>query len=447
MSEEEDGRTEKQDTLNRRTVLAGGVATAATAALPRAALAQPKGAGGIETRGAIYMDPDYLSTFNDHAYSRGNIGNVHNLIKNNFLNRSDLKWGLYQRDVEPDPKKWGRTPQIGQAAFDHWPDFSQEARDDLEKQPARFADPKNAMNPFDTRQVGANLLEHLDEVIRIALWDYAVPIKIKVNKSRRRHHGLTTEWDPAPQPGTNPNLRLNGLTINIDCPDGGWQGYTLWRNRSTSDHITKFEANWVVPSPPTNDEGQIIFIFNGLESVSGPNATGGILQPVLQWTTNGWFIRSWYVSADFDPMKYPNLPDPGSAVGQDHLSDENRCYSKAIPVTTGDIITGSIEGGRDTGGKFNYVCSLSRNNQIQSDTRLKMDDISELTYAVCAVESYKVTVTPADYPTAPIVLTSLDLQLENNPISPIQWTESKKAGRDFTAKSSMAGHKVEFKVV
>jgi hypothetical protein len=34
MSEEEDGRTEKQDTLNRRTVLAGGVATAATVALP-----------------------------------------------------------------------------------------------------------------------------------------------------------------------------------------------------------------------------------------------------------------------------------------------------------------------------------------------------------------------------------------------------------------------------
>jgi hypothetical protein len=447
MADNEHSKTEKLGELDRRSVLAGGAATAATVALPRAAMAQLRGEGGITTRGAIYMDPNYLDTFNNRAYSRNNIGAVHDLVKQKFPNRSDLKWGFYQRDVVPNPADWGVTPQIGQAAYDNWPNFSQEARDDLEKLPAKFTDPKNAMNPFDTSLVGANLMEHLDEVIRIALWDHNdVPIRIRVGKSKKRHHGLTTEWVTT---GANPNLQLKGLTINIDCPDGGWQGYTLWRNRSSTEHITKIVATWQVPPAPMNQEGQIIFIFNGLESITRPNAPGGILQPVLQWTSAGWAIRSWYLTADFDPMKYPQLPDPNRAVGQDHLGDENRCYSKAIPVVTGDTITGTVEGGRDATGKFNYVCSLARNNQPQSDTVLPLANIPELVYAVCAVESYGVTVNPPnpDYPADPIVMSSVDLQVQQNSVSPIQWQESKKAGRDYTVHSMMAGHKIEFKLV
>jgi hypothetical protein len=444
MADDKFSKTEKPGELDRRSVLAGGAASAATAVLPRTAMAQPKGAGGITPFGAVYMDPTYLDTFNNSKYASGNIGAVHRLIRRKFPNRGDLKWGLYQRDIEPDPTKWGRTPQIGQAAFDHWPDFSQEARDDLEKQPARFTDPKNAMNPFDTSLVAVNLLEHLDEVIRIALWDHDdVPISINVGKKKRRHHGLTTEWTTT---GANPNLKLRRLTINIDCPDGGWQGYTLWRNRSSTEHITKIVATWQVPPAPTNQEGQIIFIFNGLESISRPSAPGGIVQPVLQWTNAGWAIRSWYLTADFDPVTYPQLPDPNRAVGQDHLGDENRCYSKAVTVMAGDTITGTVEGGRDVSGKYNYVCSLARNNQPQSDTVLSLTDIPEPVYAVCAVESYGINVNPpnADYPADPITMSSIDLQVQQNSISPIQWQESKRAGRDYSVRTMMAGRKIEF---
>jgi len=433
--------------LDRRTVLAGSAALAAVAASPGAALSLPRGGEHFHTEGAIYMDPTYLQTFNGHGYSAANINTVHNLVKAKYPNRSDLKWGFYQRDVEPDSTKWGRTAQIGKAAFDNWPDFSQEARDDLEKQPAKFTDPKNAMNPFDTTQVAANRMEHLDEVIRIALWDHAVPIKLAVGKHPRRHHGLSTEWSPAPQPGPNPTLQLNGLTINMDCPNGGWEGYTLWRNQSSTQHITKFVATWQVPEPPINQEDQILFIFNGLESVSAPNAVGGIVQPVLQWTRDGWAVRSWYVTADFDPVKYSQLPDPNIAVGQDHLGDENRCYSKAVPVAKGNTIRGTIEGGRDATGKFNYTCSLDVNGQHQAITELKLSDIPEPVYAVCAIESYKITVNPVgpDYPTLPIVLSSVDLQVQQNSVSPIHWKSSKK-GKDYVPNPTTAGHKIEFKL-
>ena len=429
--------------LRRRDVLAGGAATAATAALPgmasAAAITTPE---GVNIFGAVYMDPRYLATFNGRAYSAGNIGAVHTMIIHKFPNRNDLQWGLYQKDVEPTAANWG-----SQAAYDNWPYFSQEARHDLEKLPAKFADPKNAMNPFDTTQVAANLMEHLDEVIRIALWDFAVPIQIKVGKKRRRHHGLTTEWDPVPQQGTNPHVQPNGLTINIDCPEGGWQGYTLWRNKSSTDHITKFVAKWQVPKAPVNQEGQIIFIFNGLESLSGPGVMGGILQPVLQWTSNGWYMRSWYVLADFDPVAHPDLPDLNSAVGQDHPGGDNhRYYSKAVKVVTGDTITGTIEGGRDATGKFSYSSSLALNGQPQPDTVLSFVDIPELVYAVCAVESYGVTLRPPrkpDYPADPITMSSLDLQVQQRPVSPIVWEESKKVGGDYVVTTP--GNKVDFR--
>src|SRR5437764_10702063 len=105
---------------------------------------------------AIYKAFAYLSHFNKQKYSPRNINDVHDHIRGLnskqpwFPNRGALKWGLYQQLVEPEPKKWGSTPKKGQVAFTNWPDFSQEARDDLEKQPAAFADPKNAMNPFNT---------------------------------------------------------------------------------------------------------------------------------------------------------------------------------------------------------------------------------------------------------------------------------------------------------
>jgi hypothetical protein len=112
----------------------------------------------------------------------------------------------------------------------------------------------------------------------------------------------------------------------------------------------------------------------------------------------------------------------------------------------GQKITGTIEGGQDGSGKFNYACSLSIDDQNQSDTKLTLNDIPELVYAVCAVESYGVKSHPSDYPSAPITMTDAGLQVQHSSVNPIQWAESKKLGADYNAKSSMGGQKIEFKV-
>jgi hypothetical protein len=438
--------------IDRRTVLIGGASAVAVGSIPNEAssanCAQPNCEGPeFHEKGAVYMDPTYLDTFKDR-YSQANILHVHDIVHGKWPTRADrdtkMKWGLYQKEVEKDSDKWGCTPQKGKIARDNWDYFAADARFDLEKQTAEVAHPKNAMDPFDTTRVANNLIEHLDEVVRIALWDYAVPITVCVGKRKHRHHGLTTEWQPTPHAGTNPNLRLTGLKILIDCPEGGWKGFAWWRTKSPSDHITRFAATWVVPGPPQQDDGQIIFIFNGLESVNSQSGPGGILQAVLQWQRNAWYVRSWYVRADFDPVTYPTLPAPDVEVSQAGLDQENRCYSKAIRVAPGDTIEGIIEGGRDPGtGKYNYHCLVKAMNQQQD---LVMMDIPELVYAVCAVESYEVKDRQKDYPASPIEITQIDLQVD--PLSPvdIDWSTNRNVGHDFKTSSGDGGQTIEFKL-
>ncbi len=445
MAKDEHDGVEEAGEINRRDVLAGGAATVASVALPGAAAAADiKSSGKVDMFGAIYRDFRYTDKFNNHVYNAGNIGDVHTKILQQFGTRDALKWGLYQRKIVTESADWG-----SQAAYDNWPYFSEEVRVNLEKQPAKFAKLKNKMNPFETSQVAANLLEHLDEVIRIALWDYAVPIKIMVGKKASRHHGLITEWDPAPaHSGTNPHVQPTGLKIIIDCPDGGWQGYAFWRNKSSTDHITKFVAKWQVPPPPSIQEDQIIFIFNGLESVSDQGVTAGILQPVLQWTkADGWYVRSWYVMADFDPVAHPTLPSLTKKVEQSQPGGDNgRYYSKAVKVATGNTITGTIQGGKDATGKFNYTCSLVVNDKPEPDTNLSFVKIPELVYAVCAVESYGITAKPRqlDYPADPITMSSIVLEVQQAPVTPNPWKTSDKIGGDYEVTA--AGDKVEFKL-
>lgn len=438
--------------VNRRALLLGGASAVAAGTLPKQApaanCAQPGCTGpDLHTKGAIYMDPTYLDSFKD-SYSSGKIQKVHDIVHKKWPTQTDrdtkMQWGLYQLEVEPDPDKWGCTPQKGKIARDNWKYFAADARFDLEKQPAHFQHPKNAMNPFDTTKVAKNLIDHLDGVVRVALWDYAVPITVCVGKRRHRHHGLTTEWEPAPHAGTNPGLQLTGLKIMIDCPEGGWKGYAWWRTNSSSENIIGFSATWDVPSAPQTDDGQIIFIFNGLESVNSPNVPGGVLQAVLQWHAGEWYVRCWYVTAEFDPAAHSNLPDPATEVTQADLGREQRCYSKAIKVMPGDTIVGTIEGDKDPAtGKFNYHCLVKAANQQQD---LVMKDIPQLVYAVCAVESYDIKNRQTNYPTDPIKISQIDLEVDPSSPEPINWSTNRNVGHDFNTSTDDGGQTIEFKL-
>jgi hypothetical protein len=460
MAKDEKESTEQTADLNRRDVLVGGAAAAVMAAVPEVAAAQSSSFRNFPYAG-VYMDPTYNTTF-ANAYSVNNIVTVHNLIQQQsdlFPDRSHLWWGSYQRLVVKDAAKWG-----SQAAFDNWPAYVAEARIDLEKQPANFADLKNATNPFVPTQSFANLQAHLDEVVRIALWDYAIPITIHVNQKRRRHHGLTAVWAPEPPWTSAPDPNTNSLIINIDCPQGGWQGYAIWPSRSPGDppppdnnKIKTFVASWTVPQRPVDQENQIIFIFNGLESVSALNAVGGILQPVLQWTkSDGWAVRNWYIRADFDPAygdnsKLPPLDQSASNYNTPGYQRDNRTYSTGVTVQTDDTITGTIVLGQTDShtGLSTYTCSFAIDNKPQTDLDLHTPGIPELVCAVCAVESYYVDKPLSSwrnyYPANAIKISIIGLSTQQSVISPITWTTNMpKLGADYNTAPNGTGDTVTF---
>ena len=71
-----------------------------------------------------------------------------------------------------------------------------------------------------------------------------------------------------------------------------------WTN-TTGHPISYFSTKWIVPPAPATDNGQLVYLFNGIQQTSsGPF----ILQPVLQWGVSPagggsyWSITNWYVN-------------------------------------------------------------------------------------------------------------------------------------------------------
>jgi hypothetical protein len=95
----------------------------------------------------------------------------------------------------------------------------------------------------------------------------------------------------------------------LECPalGSGWIAYTYWNN-GTGKSITSFKTRWVVPPAPVSNDGQLIYLFNGIQNY-GYNY--GILQPVLQWGASPagggsyWAVASWYVTSLVQPTTPP----------------------------------------------------------------------------------------------------------------------------------------------
>ncbi|QQO14775.1 hypothetical protein JJB99_00825 [Bradyrhizobium diazoefficiens] len=454
MINNEESKKASPAAVDRRALLIAGASAAAATAIPTASSAgcaaptcnpadQLEASLEANVYGAVYADPTYLDTFNNNWYSAAKVKSVQLKLQARWPNRNDMKWGLYQTDIETNPDKWGCSSAKGKIARNNWKHFAAEARFDLAKQPANFTEPKNRMNPFDSTKVAPNLIAHLDEVARVALYDLGIPVSICVGKKKHRHHGLMTEWVPAPGPGVTPT----SVNISVDCPEGGWQGYGWWRTRSQNEHLSTFTANWTVPAKPTQDHDQLIFIFNGFESESS-YTPGGILQAVLQYYRGHWRVRCWYVTAAFNPDAYPTLPGDDDEKLQPDLNKEQRCYTKSIEVSPNDLVTGTITRTDASSGKFNYVCTITVNNDTSKQEQLSMTDIPELVYAVCAVESYDLDPKKRDkeYPANPMTLSGLSLGVDPISPDPIAWSTNTTIGHDFITSTTDGGQSIEFVV-
>src|SRR5580704_12396349 len=45
----------------------------------------------------------------------------------------------------------------------------------------------------------------------------------------------------------------------------GWIVFTSW-SPSPGQHVTSFKTTWVVPQPPAGNDGQTVFLFNGIQN-------------------------------------------------------------------------------------------------------------------------------------------------------------------------------------
>ncbi|MEH2568502.1 hypothetical protein [Bradyrhizobium sp. AZCC 2289] len=175
----------------------------------------------------------------------------------------------------------------------------------------------------------------------------------------------------------------------------GWISFAQWFN-STGKPITLFRSTWVVPPPPSADDGQLIYLFNGIQ-----NSTM-IYQPVLQWGSNGafggsyWVVASWY------------------ADGQGGQS----FHSAEVRVQPGDTLVGVMTLTGQASGKFNY----NREFQGIANTGLPISNQEELKDAVITLEAYNL-IKCSDYPNADFTAFKSNT-IQTTGAAPVAWVAS-----------------------
>jgi hypothetical protein len=171
----------------------------------------------------------------------------------------------------------------------------------------------------------------------------------------------------------------------------GWVADAYWNGESTRSHIQSFSATWIVPPAPSSSDGQLIYLFNGLQN---QGTVFGILQPVLQWGTSAagggefWSISSWYA-----------------------LSNQQAFHTPAVTVEPGRILTGVVTQTGQYPGLFNYRCEF----QGIAGTSLEVEQIDELRIAYVALEAYQIAKCH-NYPhTEKTTFSQMNLQLSAAP--------------------------------
>ncbi len=174
-----------------------------------------------------------------------------------------------------------------------------------------------------------------------------------------------------PRPEGTPLMPLNVSHPARPAPafGTGWITYASWTN-STGSPVSSFSTQWIVPPPPIAEDGQVIFLFNGIQ-----NSTM-IYQPVLQWGVsaagggNYWAVACWYADGQGGQVFYSDL----------------------VRVNTDDLLTGIMTLTGQSGSNFSYDCSFQG-----IATSLPIQNIPELTWCVETLEAYGIT-GATDYP-------------------------------------------------
>jgi hypothetical protein len=160
----------------------------------------------------------------------------------------------------------------------------------------------------------------------------------------------------------------------------GWICYASWNRVNT---ITSFSTTWTVPPAPATDNGQLVYIFNGIQSASM------IYQPVLQWGSNGefggsyWCVASWYADSQGGPA----------------------FHSTPVSVNTGDQLIGIMTLTGQSPQGFSYNCEF----EGIANSGYPLQNVPELWQCVETLECYQMTAA-TDYPSGKTEMASINIQ-------------------------------------
>jgi hypothetical protein len=179
----------------------------------------------------------------------------------------------------------------------------------------------------------------------------------------------------------------------------GWIAYTYWSNPNTSNPITYFTTNWTVPSAPTKQSSQTIFLFNGMQD--GTTESSYIIQPVLQWGPSAagggkyWAVTNWYVSSS------------------------QAFYGSLVTVSAGTSLQGVMQETAVSGSSYSYNSSFVG---YPAGSALQVNNVPEAFWAAETLESYGVNTPSTEYPpNTDIAMSSIQI-LQGSTNATISWT-------------------------
>ena len=230
---------------------------------------------------------------------------------------------------------------------------------------------------------------------------------VHVAEGRMRHVTRAGELlrDVGPVPPHEQGVPL--MPANVvhppgQSPDFG-TGWITFANFQSGTPLKSFLTTWVVPGAPQTRNGQLVYLFNGLQNSSM------ILQPVLQWGDNGlfggdrWCVASWYADGQ-----------AGAA-----------SYSSPVTVNVGDTLVGRMTRVSDIGGQLGtqplgalWTCEFVG----IADSKLSIFTTDELLDCVETLECYSID-RASDYPSSTETrMRAIAISDEDGTLSALGWS-------------------------
>ncbi len=154
----------------------------------------------------------------------------------------------------------------------------------------------------------------------------------------------------------------------------GWIADARW-DRPTGQAITRDSGTWIVPPSPSTSNGQLVFIFNGVQGFTATDSA--IIQPVLQWGATSFNGGGAYYVMDCW-----------------FLLNSGTWYGSPVEVYPGDSVYASVDSFPTS--PYKYSCTFKAPPRGEQWTGV-YGAIPELYEAVETIEAYGITGC-SDYP-------------------------------------------------